>query len=145
MSIENIDQYQGKKIVLVRNEPGKTDAVELEGTATIANEMGILLKPKGKTSLELIDLDQIESVEFVVEKDKPLSRKTLKVVEYGAAKNHLLERHGFTLARVNELSEKDALKLHNSIDHEADDLGHVHGDKNATARAEAVASAENVA
>jgi len=138
---QNYDQFAGKRVIVVHRVDGKTDAEEVEGTAEAANDQAILLKPKGKTQLQLIEAGNIEDVRFVEDKPKALARKTLKVVQFGQARNHLLERHAFTLSQVNEMSEQEALEKHEGIDHEASDLGHVHGDKDATPRAEAVEAA----
>lgn len=125
----NLAKFTGKKVVVVHTPDGKTDAEELEGTAEAANDNGILVKPKGKTQLVLIEAARIEDVRFVDEKPKALSRKTLKIVQFGQARAHLLERHAWTVKQVNEISEKDAFELHEKIDHEKLDLGHVHGEK----------------
>jgi hypothetical protein len=134
-------QYENKKVKLVRNEPGKTEAEEIEGTVLAAQPEMLMVKPKGKTQATLIPTGEIAEIDFASESAKAIARKTLKPVEYGQARSHLLERHGFKLARVNKLSEKEAFELHKEIDHEKEDLGHVHGDKNATERAEAVENA----
>lgn len=136
--MSDFSKYEGKKVKLVRNETGKDEATEIEGTVQSGNELGILIRPKGKTQFELIPAAEIESVDFVEDKAKELSRKTLKIVEFGAARAHLLERHAYTLSDVNKLTELEAYDLHNLLDHEAEDLGHVHGDKDATERAAAV-------
>lgn len=133
--------YENKKVRLVRNEAGVTDAVEIEGTVQSGNALGILIKPKGKTNFELIPAVEIENIEFVDDKPKDLDRKILKVVEFGQARPHLLERHAFSLTAINSMSELDAYDQHNLLDHLADDLGHIHGDKKATERAEAVSDA----
>jgi len=138
---QNFEKFTGKKIVVVHKVDGKVDAEESEGTAEVGNEGGILFKPKGKTQLVLLEAGNIIEVRFVEDKPKNLARKVLKPVQFGQARNHLLERHGYTLAAVNALTEQSAFDEHEQIDHEAQDLGHVHGDKEATPRAEAVAAA----
>lgn len=137
----NYAKYVDKKVVLVRNEKGKTLAEEIEGTLISANDSLIMLKPKGKTQATLIEVGEVEKIDYAPEKSKSLTRKALKPVEFGQARAHLLERHGMKLAEVNVLSEKDAFELHKGIDHEKDDLGHKHEDKNDTERAKAVEAA----
>ena len=132
--------YQGKKVILVRNEPNVTDAVEIEGTVQSGNALGILIKPKGKTNYELVPAAEIEQIDFVAEKPKELDRKVLRVVEYGQARPHLLERHNWTLTKINETNELDAYDFHNLLDHVAEDLGHVHGNRKETEVAEAIAA-----
>lgn len=140
-------EFQGKKVLVVRkldkpNEKGES-AVEVEGLAQSANELGILIKPKGKVQLELIPADEIEEVSYAPEKAKALKAKTLKPVEYGQARTHLLERHGVDLEWANAVTEQEAFDYHKSLDHEELKLGHVHGDKSASPASEAIAEAEN--
>lgn len=122
------------------NDKGET-LVEVEGTALAANEMGILLKPKGKTQAELVEAAKIEGVVFAPQKEKEIKAKTLQPIKYGQARSHLLERHGATLTDVNGLTEEQALDYHTELNHAETDLGHVHGDKAQTERAEAIAEA----
>lgn len=136
----SFEKYTGRKVVVVHKVDGQTDLQESEGLAEVANEGGILFKPKGKTQMILIEASNIEEVNFIEDKPRKLDRKVLKVVQFGQARNHLLERHAYRLADVNDMSEQDAFDLHGDIDHEAADLGHLHKDKNNTARAEAVES-----
>ena len=131
-------KFEGKKVSLVRNEVGKETATEIEGKVESANALGVLIRPKGKTQFELIPAAEIEQISFVEDKPKDISVKTLKIIEFGQARAHLLERHSYTLTDVNKLTELEGYDLHNLIDHVADDLGHIHGDKDATARAAAV-------
>lgn len=133
VTASDLTQYVDKKVTLVRNlakpnDNGET-AEELDGTVAAVAGDAIMFKPKGKTNALLVELGDIESIDFAKEKAKTLSRKTLKMVTYGQARTHLLERHGYTLTEINSMSEADALRLHNGIDHEAADLGHVHKDK----------------
>jgi hypothetical protein len=119
-----------KKVTIVRNlktanEKGET-AEEVEGTVQAANEMGILIKPKGKTNFHLIEMSEIEDVFLTPEGDKKFTRSKLKMVEPGKMRRHLLDRHGLTLKWCNEASEEDAVKYHDSLNHEELDLGHVH-------------------
>jgi hypothetical protein len=135
MSVTTLDltEFVNKKVVLVRNlakpnDKGET-AEELEGTLVAVAGDALMFKPKGKTNALLIDTADVESVNFAQEKAKTLTRKTLKIVTHGQARTHLLERHAFTLTAINAMSETDAFKLHNEIDHEGSDLGHIHGEK----------------
>jgi hypothetical protein len=89
--------------------------------------MGILLKPKGRQNVELIEIEQIEDVRFAPEKPKDLKAQRMDETKYGAARKHLLDRHAGRLDKVNKLSEEDALKAHADTDHS--NLGHFHGPK----------------
>jgi hypothetical protein len=138
----SLSTYEGKKVIVTVNlkEPNEKgeSAIEIEGTAQNANDLGILLKPKGKTNLELIEAADIEDVRYAPEPDKKLTAKSLKDVEYGQAKQHLLDRHGLTLTDINSLTEQAALDYHSGLDHKALDLGHVHGAKASEERAAAL-------
>ena len=142
-------KFVGKKVIVTRNldkpnEKGEL-AVEVEGTVEAANVHGVMLKPKGQVKPEILNLDEIEEIRFAPEKAKNIKAKVLKPIEHGQARGHLLERHGLTLKEVNALSEEEALEFHESIDHVAKDLGHVHGSKEETPAAEAVAAEESAA
>lgn len=133
VSVTDLKEYEDKKVVLVRNLAKPNDkgdtAEELEGTLVAVAGDAVMFKQKGKATAGLIDIGDIERVDHADTGSKKLVRKTLKVVKFGQARNHLLERHGYTVTQVNEITEKEAYDLHASIDHEAQDLGHVHKDK----------------
>lgn len=122
-------RFVDKKVTFVRNEAGKTEAEQCEGTLVAANGDLLMFKPKGKTQATLIPASEVENMDFAPETAKKISRKRLKVVEFGQARAHLLERHGVTLEWVNGASEKDAFDYHAGLDHVQADLGHYHGDK----------------
>lgn len=129
----NLAQYDGKKVTVVRNLPEKNEAgeasVELEGVVQVGNTLGLLIKPKGKVQFELVPAEEIEEIYLTPESAKKLKRSKLKLVTLGQARRHLAERHGYTLAWVNEATEEQAFEHHTSLDHEAMDLGHIHVDK----------------
>jgi hypothetical protein len=144
----DLKAFEGKKVVLVRNldkpnAEGNT-AEELEGTLVAVAAEAVMFKPKGKTSAQLIEVKDLESVNHADAGVRKLTRKTLKIVEFGQARNHLLERHGLTLTVVNEMTEQAAYDSHAGIDHVASDLGHVHGVKTkAEDKAESAESSED--
>lgn len=147
--MSDYSEFVGKKVIVTRNLPTPNEkgegAVEVEGTLEAANEFGVMLKPKGQVKAEIINASEIEEIRFAPEKVKAVKAKTLKVIEHGQAKSHLLERHGYTLTEVNEMTETQAYELHKGIDHVAADLGHVHGEKEKAPAAEAVADEESAA
>jgi len=124
-------QYNEKKVIVTVNLDEPNDkgelAIEIEGTVVAANELGLLLKPKGRTAAELIEADKIEQVSYVPEKPKAIKGKSLKPVAHGDARVHLVERHGVTLSWANAATEESALEYHASLDHS--DLGHNHDPK----------------
>jgi hypothetical protein len=131
MSDIDFEKYHGQKVIVQRNlsEPdasGNT-LVEITGKAESSNVMGVLLKPKGRTQFELIPASEIESIEFAPEEAKKLKQKTIAVIDYGKARQHLVDRHGVALSEVNDMTEEKAFEYHKGLDHA--DLGHVHGDK----------------
>lgn len=133
--MEDLAKYAGQKVIVTvnlteANEKGET-SVELEGTAQSANELGILLKPKGKTSVKLIEASQIERVQFAPEEAKALKAKPLQPVKYGNARQHLADRHGVPLADVNQLSEESALSYHEDVEHDQTVISHFHQEKKA--------------
>lgn len=132
---QDLSQYNDKKVIVTHKAKDGADGVETEGTVQTGNELGLLIKPKGKTGLALINKDDIDDIKLVPSSAKALTRKTLKPVELGQARTHLAERHGYTLSQVNKMSEEEAFETHAGIDHEAADLGHVHGDKSANEKA----------
>lgn len=140
---QDYSEYQGKKVIVTvklkeANAEGAL-AVEIEGLAEAANAQAILLKPKGKTTPQLIEAADIEEVKYAPEKPKKLSRKLLKPVTYGEARQHLYERHGIPASQLENLDEEAALKAHSEIDHEP--LGHYHGVKET--KAESAIAAES--
>lgn len=135
------EEYVGKKVlVTVKAEDGS--AVEVEGTVEKANDFALVIKPKGKTRLDIIENDAIIEIKYIAETGTPLKAKLLKPVELGQARTHLLERHGYTLADINKMDEQGAFDFHKALDHVALDLGHTHGVKEspASAAVEAVAA-----
>lgn len=124
----DLTQFDGKKVI-VQHQDGEGNVVETEGTVQTGNELGLLIKPKGKASVEIIEAATIEGVELAPEKAKKVGVKWLKDVELGQARQHLLDRHGATVTEVNALNEQQAFEAHADIDHEAEDLGHRHGEK----------------
>lgn len=120
---QDLSTFVDRKVVLVYNKG--EESIEIEGTVQNASPVGVIIKPKGRASIELIEADQIERIEAAPEKAKTLSAKAVKNVIYGNARQHLLDKHGFTLTQVNSLTEEAALEIHDAIDHA--DLGHKHG------------------
>lgn len=123
-------ELANKKVTVVRNlsEPDAdgNGTVEIEGTVQVANEMGILIKPKGKVTFDLIGLAEIEDVYLTPDKDKDFVASKLKPVEPGKMRRHLLDRHGVALAWANQATEEEAVAYHDSLDHKGADLGHIH-------------------
>lgn len=132
MPVENLDQYENQRVLLVRNvteDDGSIVAEESEGTVLAVNAEagGILFKPKGRVQAQLLMTDDLESIEFAPIKEKSITVRWLKDVKFGMTRQHLADRHGWPVAEVDRLSEAEALEEHGQIDHEG--LSHRHGEK----------------
>lgn len=131
---QNLEQYNGKKVILVRNlsKPNKDGhtAEEIEGTILSANDaVGVQIKPTGKPLGILIKTADIEegSIRLVPTALRTFKQKVIKQVSLDTVRQHLLDKHSFSLALINTADEKRAIEIHDAIDHT--DLGHAHGDK----------------
>jgi|SRR6478736_1929639 len=140
--MSDLKQYENKKVIVTRNLADGT-ADELEGTVTTASAAGLIVKPKGKTSVVIVGTDEIVEVRYVVDAPKAIKAKELKPITFGQARGHLLDRHGYALADINKMDEAAALEFHDSIDHAP--LGHVHVAASETPVAQAVAAEESAA
>ena len=128
MSSTDYSQYNGKKVTVFLNEAPEGGESSLEGTVDTGTEMGLLFKPKGKASLELIDAANIASIELAPETPKKLAVKALLPLKDSGARQHLIDRHAYKVADIEPLSEADALTFHDSeVEH--DGLGHNHDGK----------------
>jgi len=139
MAAQDYSEYTGKKVILTHSKDGEN--VEVEGTVDSANALGVLIKPKGKTNLNLIEAKDIVEVRFAPEKPKTLKAKKLAPVQYGQARQHLADRHGYALSDLVDYSEADAYEFHKTIDHS--DLGHKHEVKEQAEAAEAAEAGES--
>lgn len=132
--------YKGKRVIVVVNgENG--EAQEIEGTIDSVTAGAFILRPKGKTKVELIEDDDVLEIKDAPTPTKALKAKSLKPIELGQARAHLLDRHGYKLSDINALSEQEAFDFHATVDHS--ELGHNHDTSPAPSAAEeAVAEAE---
>lgn len=150
---EGLEKWNGKRVTVVRNLPEPNEAgdssIEVEGLVQVGNPMGLLIKPKGKVTFDLIPIEEIEEVFEKAEETKELKAAKIKPVPKDKVKRHLLDRHGYTLEWVNKVTDDQAEQHHNEIDHEAKNLGHVHVAEEAKPEGEAAAGdeapADNVA
>jgi hypothetical protein len=136
----DLTQYANKK-VLVRLD---ADDAELgKGTVTAATVQGILFKPYGKASVDLIPASRVKHIELQPISDE-LTARRVNPVTVNTVKRHLVDRHGYKLADVNAMQAEAAFEFHeNTIDHSV--LGHYHAEppvkeEKADDTAEAVAS-----
>lgn len=127
MALENPTQYVDQKVILVKSQGEGKEAVEIEGTVLSANDLGVLLKPKGKTQADLIEAASIVEVRFAPKKEESVKVRTVQPVKFGQGKQHLAERHGLSVKGLNSKPEEEAFNYHASLDHA--DLGHKHEEK----------------
>lgn len=112
-----------------RNSQDETPG-EVEGIVQMVNMTAgaILLKMRGSVLLKLVEIAGIDfdRFEVIAEKPKELGQKTLPPVTLSSARFHLLDRHGWGLSTINNMSDEDALEIHTKQcgDHRED--GHVH-------------------
>lgn len=130
---KDITQFQGKKVILVKklDEPdseGNT-LVEVEGEAMEANpSVGLFFRPRGKTMGGLVKLDELEDIRLAPITLKPVKVKGLKNMTLDTVRQHLADRHGFSVELLGTTNEEQAAKIHNDLHAATKDLAHNHGD-----------------
>jgi hypothetical protein len=139
-------QYAGKKVIITIGDPANDKPDEdKEGTVQTANAAAVLLKLKGKSAVEPILTSTIRQIVLAPDSAKEIKQRYLKDVEVGQVRQHLVDRHGFTLDVVNadDFTEEKAVEVHTE-QHSGDlkdQLGHVHGERPKTERETAIAAA----
>lgn len=131
-------QFEGKRVLVLVGAESEPAEARIEK----AKAGAIIIKRKGKSSVELFTDDEVHSVELAPVEEKEVKARKLKPVELGGARQHLVDRHAYTVKSVNELTEQACFDFHEGIDHKADDLGHFHEAKDESKRDEAIANAE---
>ncbi len=142
MAVEaaELESFINKKVILhTINDDDST--TEREGKVEAASEGGIAFKEKGKSSLDLYEVKQIEEIAAAPETPKKIRQKRLDPVETGRVRQHLVDRHGMPVSRANSMDEKAATELHDKIDHA--DLGHKHAVAEKSTQETAIADAED--
>ena len=134
VSLEDLQQYIKKEAVLhIVQEDGSLK--EITGTIQAATVAGVVYKEKGRSNIELTEVSKIEEITAAPVKPRPVQQKKLKPIEFGQARQHLLDRHGVTLSWGKEADEQAAFDYHKTLDHS--DLGHVHVEPEAEGTPEA--------
>lgn len=115
--------FTKKQVILVtKGEDG--NAHEFEGTVSGASPAGLAFKQKGKRDVSLVEPDDIEDIRLAPVKPKKMVQKKVDVIKEGNVRQHLVDRHGSTLEEGNELTEDQAVAMHDSTEHKG--LGHRH-------------------
>lgn len=140
VDVNTLESFSGKKVTLtLKGEDGS--AVQLTGKVEAASSSGIAFKESGKRDVDLVMPGDIEEIALAPEKAKKTTQKKLQLIEAKNVRQHLVDRHGVKRSEVDPLSDDDAFKMHEGIDHS--DLGHVHVDKAAEEAAEAAKASES--
>lgn len=128
----DLSQFLNKRVTLVLNldkpNPEGHLAEELDGLVTTVSPDGdaLILKPRGSTLTMLIETKNIEpdSMKVVIEKPRELKPRALGPLSLGNARQHLLSHHWFQVAPINDMTDEQAHKVHEGIDHTG--FGHTH-------------------
>lgn len=128
--------YQGKRVKLKLNRKDREELEELEGVVELVGGPAMIIKPRGSTMNRLIESDSIVagSLELVPETPRELKPKRHQGLSLSNARHHLLDRHGYELAVINRMSDEQAYREHELIDH--DRLGHFHEERPTEAASE---------
>ena len=135
-----LESFEGKNVILHLIKSDGT-VEELTGTVESANEHGMAFKPKGKRDFVLVEPKDIEEITEAPQALKSIPQKKLKPIADGSVRQHLLDRHGYQRSVVNGMTDEQAVKLHDEIDHK--DLGHRHMSAEEVAKADEKKAAES--
>lgn len=123
VTLEALEPYIEKESILhIVQEDGTLK--ETTGTIKAATVAGVAFKEKGKSGLDLLTVDKIEEIDYAPIKQKSVTQKKVKPIEFGQARQHLIDRHGVELSWAKDADEKSAFEYHEGLDHT--NLGHVH-------------------
>lgn len=138
-------EFTGQRVSLVRKAEDGGENVTVEGRVQIGNELGILIKPKGKTVVDMVEAENIVSIEAIPEGLKKVSQRKMRPTELSGVRAHLALYHGVALETVNDESYTDvkAAAYHDTLDHSA--LGHNHALADKDAAEDAAETADPVA
>lgn len=128
-------EWKNRRVVVTVNLPkpnaeGLT-AIEIDGTLTGVHERGIMIKPRGRTTPEMIAPEQLESFELYDEIPQPIEQKVMAEVPFGKIRQHLADRHAFSLLELNasNYTETPAYDDHlRDHDENGETLSHRHED-----------------
>lgn len=110
--IEKYRPWIGREVVVVANaekSDGTKLAVEIRGELRAVHVEGIMIRPKGRTTPEMVSTSEIEKFDLYDELPKPISSKRLADVAFGSIRQHLADRHGVSL---NDLNAPDFTEAH---------------------------------
>lgn len=114
--------YSKKKVKIRVTADGEEST--LEGSVEAGSPVGLVFKQKGKRNSMLFAKDQILEVTQLDSTPDDIRRRSMARVTKEKVRDHLADRHGYKISDVSRMSEDEAEKFHDSIDHT--DLGHWH-------------------
>lgn len=117
-----LDGFTGKRVTLTFNKDG--EQVVQEGRVEMGAAIGLMFKEKGKSNVQLIEADSIVAVSELATREPKVTVKTLQPIAEGRVRQHLADRHGYTVEQANGLTEAQAKVEHDGIDHST--LAHKH-------------------
>jgi len=130
----DLSTLTGKRVTLTYTPKGEDGPLTLEGRVEIGSEIGLMFKEKGKSNVTIVEADSIVSVEELAPKEPNVSTKTLQPIPLGRVRQHLADRHGWTKADANALTEAQAAEQHDALDHGV--LAHKHEEPKAKVEAD---------
>ena len=101
----------------VDNDGGGQHTEEVFGVVEVVNAANevMMVREKGKAIGFLVEFGNIVEIEPQAEPVKVLKQKVLKPITLGQARQHLLDRHEWTLEAVNGLDDHQAMHEHDEI------------------------------
>ncbi|ANA85846.1 hypothetical protein PBI_WOES_75 [Gordonia phage Woes] len=117
-----LTDYAEKRVELKTTESDEY----VVGTVASASPEAIAFKEKGRASLTLITKANIADIRIALETEPEMKARRLNLVNLDTVKRHLVDRHGYALADINQMSPENALAFHDEIDHAP--LSHFHAD-----------------
>lgn len=137
-------EYEKKKVVVTIGDPRDKDkpTEEYEGTILVVTPVAVMFKPKGSAGQTIFMREQVLACQLVIGNTK-ITQKHLRPIDLGGNRQHLVDRHGFTISWANNHTEDEAASVHLQQHFDLDkELGHTHKAATPTAREEAIAGAE---
>lgn len=131
---------QGQAVKVEYRKPGASELSLIEGMVIAAQSACILVKPRGNMLADLLEYAQIERVEVIPNVASKVARRELKLIRIHEARQHLGDRHGWTISSLENMTDIEAFEIHENTDHEG--LTHCHTDKEKSRIAEKIQEEE---